>query len=73
MDFKIVPWDSKIFKKDVYEIIGDFSEDGLKEFERENSNLFMIFTKIDVSDVRKIHSFEKNGFNFIETQILLYQ
>lgn len=69
MEFKLTPWDSKLFGKEVYEIDGNVSFEELKNFEENNKDLFMLFTKIDISDIKKIHAYEKCGFNFIESQI----
>lgn len=70
--YNLISWDTKLFNQPVYEIL-EFDEDQ-PEFDRFEKELFrekspyMVFSKIIIRNIGKIHFLEQNGFSYIETQ-----
>ena len=75
-EYKAIPWDSVLFGKPVLEILNssEYRENlqlSFRDMEQqlvEQNQPFMIFTKIPATNIKKIHIFEQNGFEYIETQ-----
>jgi len=69
---KLVPWDSKVFDRNVFEIEYEkgFSFEDLVKIDNEckNQNANLSFIKVDSLDIKTVHNLEKLGFNYIEFQ-----
>ncbi|MFA6403649.1 MAG: hypothetical protein WCX31_18790 [Salinivirgaceae bacterium] len=64
--------DSKVFGKTFLEIKGFSYDKDFVQFENayiNEYNPFYVSLKVPIENLEDIHSLEKNGFNFIETQI----
>lgn len=77
---EIIPWDSDLFGFNIAEIINPYYHDN-QEFDvfmgRINSwcleeNIKMLGVRLNQSSVGEIHSFQNNGFNFIELNFKPY-
>jgi hypothetical protein len=72
MEKRLVDWDTKVFKKNVFEIQNTdfFDRNRIKEIDEScNSNeAFMSFIKVKNHEFDKIHYLEEIGFNYMESQ-----
>jgi len=75
MEIKKIPWDSEIIGKNVIEIVFDKKDmDNLDtslkciSADAEKYKPYMSVVKLDILNIKAIHSFEDLGFRFIETQ-----
>lgn len=70
----IVPWDTKLFNKNVFEIVynPNLTANDYIKIDRECcSNAYYSYVKINSEDIEAIHTLEKLGFNYIESQCKL--
>ena len=72
-NYSIIPWDTKVIGKNVIEINNSFDIDKkvYNEFEANLSLLhspYMLFCKVPINDINRIHFLEEYGYRYIETQ-----
>lgn len=73
LNYDLIPWDSKVIGKNVLEINNDFDLDN-DEYNKTEAKIvseyspFMIFCKVPIHDIVRIHYLEEAGFRFMETQ-----